>query len=175
MKNKESIQPKAEGQPKIVGQASRLSALLPEKMWKRHLPHFQLSSAYYFITFSTYQRKKLLAIQKDIIFNTIKYLDNKKYELHAVVIMDDHAHIIIKSIHDLSNIMHSIKSFSAHKINKVSHAEGKVWQDENFERVIRNEKEYLEKLQYIINNPFKSNLIEDHKNYHWLHVKEWIN
>jgi hypothetical protein len=37
-----------------VGQASRLS----EDFWRRHLPHFQLTSGYYyFITFTTYNRK----------------------------------------------------------------------------------------------------------------------
>ena len=48
-----------------VGQASRLSELT----WRRHLPHYQLSSGYYFITFSTHDRFILHPPQKDCVFN----------------------------------------------------------------------------------------------------------
>ena len=65
------------GQPSTsippVGQASRLS----NKSWKRHLPHFQLSASYYFITLVTYNRTLLQPLQKDCIFNTLNFLNGK--------------------------------------------------------------------------------------------------
>ena len=99
-----------------VGQASRLS----DNLWRRHLAHFQLSAGYYFITFSTYHRKPLLPLQKDCVFNAIRFLDSKKYELFAVVVLNEHVHMIINPINALPKIMHSIKSFSAPQINKIS-------------------------------------------------------
>jgi len=51
--------------------------------------------------------------------------------------------------------MHSIKSFTAHEINKMLNRNGKVWQNESYDRVIRNEDEFLEILNYIANNPPK--------------------
>lgn len=79
-----------------VGQASRLSSEssashLSEHFWRRHLPHFQLSAGYYFITFSTYNRQLLSPLQKDIVFNAIRFLDGKKYELYAVAVLNDHS------------------------------------------------------------------------------------
>ena len=88
--------------------------------------------------------------------------------------MDDHVHIVINPTDTLSKIMHSIKSFTAHEINKALNRTGKVWQDENYDRVLRNEEEFLEKLNYIANNPIKSNLAERHEDYKWLYIKGWI-
>lgn len=157
-----------------VGQASRLS----DNSWRRHLPHFQLSVGYYFITFSTYHRQSLLPSQKDCVFTAIRFLDRKKYELFAVVVLNDHVHMIINSMDALPKIMHSIKSWWDRRlaclINKISDRKGKVWQDENYDRVIRDEGEYLEKLSYIANNPMKANLSRGYGDYRWLYIQGWI-
>ncbi len=83
--------------------------------------------------------------------------------------------MIINPLDTLSKIMHSIKSFTAHKINKTASRNGKLWQEENFDRVIRDEKEFLEKVNYIANNPIKTGLVERHEFYKWLYIKGWIN
>jgi hypothetical protein len=98
-------------------------------------------------------------------------LDGKKYELYAVAVLNDHVHMIINPIVTLSEIMHSIKSFTAHEINKISNRNGKVWQDESHDRVIRSEEEFLEKLGYIINNPIKANSASKYEEYKWLYIK----
>jgi|GEM_PF-1738648 len=165
------------GQPMIpVGQASRLPEnRLSEKSWRRRLPHFQLSSGYYFITFSTHNRQPLLPSQKDAVFNAIHFLNQKRYELLAVVVMDDHVHMVLNPLDTLSRIMHSIKSFTAHQINKASNRRGKLWQDENLDRYIRDQEELLQKLNYIANNPIKANLAAKYGDYRWLYIKGWIN
>ncbi len=99
-----------------VGQASRLS----EHSWRRHLPHFHLSAGYYFITFTTHNRQIMQQSHKDSVFEAIRFLDGKKYELYAVVVLDDHVHMVTNPVDTLSKIMHSIKSFTAHEINKAS-------------------------------------------------------
>ena len=108
------------------------------------------------------------------MLSAIRFLDAKKYELLAAVIMDDHVHIIINPKETLSRIMHSIKSFTAHEINKSLNRSGKVWQEESYDRVIRNEKDFFEKMSYIANNPIESNLAKKYEDYRWLYVKGWI-
>jgi REP element-mobilizing transposase RayT len=154
-----------------VGQASRLS----DDFWRRHLPHIQLTSGYYyFITFTTYNRKTLQSFQKDCIFDAINFIDNKEYELYASVVLNDHIHMIINPVDKLSKIMHSIKSYTAHEINKKINRKGKFWQDENYDKVIRNEKEFIEKIEYIANNPIKAGLSKSYTDYKWLYIKGWI-
>ena len=167
-----------------AGQASRLSknkSPLSDNFWKRRLPHFQLSAGYYFITFTAFQRQLLSSPQKDCIFNAIRFMDGKKYELFAVVVLDNHVHMIINPADALSKIMHSIKSFTAHEINKMSNRKGMVWQDENYDRAIRSENELSEKIVYIANNPAKAGLVtnieekEGYSPYKWLFIKGWLN
>ncbi len=125
-----------------VGQASRLSY----QSWRRHLPHYQLEEGYYFVTFATTDRMLLQPAQKDIVFDAIKFLDTKKYDLFAVVVMNDHIHIIINPVEPLSKIMHSIKSFTSHQINKSLKRKGK-----------------------------EEHLAREYGEYKWLYIKGWIN
>ena len=82
--------------------------------------------------------------------------------------------MLINPVEELSRIMHSIKSFTAHEMNKMLNRKGKVWQGENYDRIIRDEDEYLEKIKYIADNPIKANLADGYEDYKWLYVKGWI-
>ncbi len=82
--------------------------------------------------------------------------------------------MVINPFETLSKIMHSIKSFTAHEINKMLNRKGKVWQNESYDRAIRNEDEFLEKLNYIANNPIKASLARQYEDYKWLYIKGWI-
>jgi len=82
--------------------------------------------------------------------------------------------MVINPLETLPKIMHSIKSFTAHEINKMSNRKGKVWKNESYDRVTRNEDELLEKLNYIANNPIKANMASQYEVYKWLYIKEWI-
>lgn len=69
--------------------------------------------------------KTLSPSQRDIVLKAIKYLDGKKYLLYAAVVMPDHFHLVIQpvekgdgALYSLSEIMHSLKSFTAYKIDK---------------------------------------------------------
>jgi len=166
-------------------QLSRLTESQPSRLtepikyftiYRRHLPHWQSPNAVYFVTTRCAENKTLSQTQKDIVLEAIKYLDGKKYILYAAVIMPEHFHLIIQPIEknqgeyfSLSEIMHSIKSYTAHKMG------GKIWQHENYDRIIRDEKELLEKMNYILNNPVKQGLVDDPEKYPWLYYTSHSN
>ena len=50
-----------------------------------------------------------------------------------------------------------------------------LWQEEYPDRVIRNEKEFLEKVNYIANNPVKAHLSKGYEDYQWPYIENWIN
>lgn len=92
--------------------------------------------------------------------------------------MPDHVHALAQplvkgegGVYDLGEILHSVKSFSAHKINQRRGMEGLVWQDERFDRIVRDEVEFNEKWQYIRNNPVKNGLSERPEDYPWFYEK----
>ncbi|MGD0828400.1 MAG: hypothetical protein ABSA09_10015 [Desulfobaccales bacterium] len=74
-------------------------------------------------------------------------------------------------VYDLAEIIHSVKSFSVHQINWQRGSRGSIWQDERFDRIVRDEMEFLEKWQYIMNNPLKQELVERPEDYPWLYLK----
>ena len=132
---------------------------------RRNLPHWQLGGATYFVTFRT-QALGLTPEARAIVLDACRHFDGNRYHLWTAVVMPDHAHLLLqpKEIgknewHSLSSILHSIKSFTAKKINALMSRTGTVWQDESFDRIVRDENEFLEKWNYIRNNPVKRELV----------------
>jgi putative transposase len=53
-----------------------------------------------------------------------------------------------------------MKGFSAREINDARGIKGTLWQDESFDRIVRDYDEYLEKWNYIRLNPVKNGLCQ---------------
>jgi hypothetical protein len=86
--------------------------------------------------------------------------------------MPDHAHAILSPNDgiELARIMKGIKGVSARLINEGRRTRGPVWQDESFDRIIRNAAEFNEKLNYIANNAVKAELAQEPFDYPALYV-----
>jgi len=67
----------------------------------------------------------------------------------------------------LSRIMQGIKSTSAHRINKILHRSGRLWQHESFDRILRSEEHLELKLEYIGLNPVRAGLVQRPEDYRW--------
>jgi hypothetical protein len=67
--------------------------------------------------------------------------------------------------YSLTRIMKGTKGVSANKINKIRGSKGRLWQDESFDRIIRDDNEFNEKLEYMFNNPIKAGITEDTSSY----------
>src|SRR5690606_13170090 len=76
------------------------------------------------------------------------------------VIMPNHAHVLLRAFenHSLSSIMKTVKSVTAHKINKLLGRSGPVWQPDYFDRYIRDQEHFARTVRYIENNPVKAGL-----------------
>ena len=137
------------------------------KITRRHLPHWQMTGAFYFITFRTAFKSVLSENEQKIVHEHIVGGNIKFYHLICSVIMPDHVHLILKpnESYDLSRIMKGIKGVSSNKINKSRNRTGTIWQDESFDRIIRDENELNEKIQYMFNNPMKKGLTNNTLNY----------
>ncbi len=87
--------------------------------------------------------------------------------------MPDHVHLIIQPILQdgyvelLGDILGDIKSYSAKKINQRLRRKGSLWLDESYDRIIRDENEYLEKSNYIFQNPVNAGLVDDGAKWKW--------
>jgi len=64
--------------------------------------------------------------------------------------------------------MQAIKGASAHRINKLLNRRGKVWQEESFDRALREEEQFTEKLYYMLENPVRAGLVDNPLDYPWI-------
>jgi cobalamin-dependent methionine synthase I len=146
---------------------------------KRHRPHFERPWAKYAITWSTNARQKLSDAARKIVLDCILYWNERRYELYAACVMPDHVHILIEpqvrsqsskatEFYSLTEILHTLKSFTAHKINELEEKSGPVWERESFDRVIRSESDLQEKFNYITRNPWDAGVAQPGEDYPWM-------
>ena len=88
--------------------------------------------------------------------------------------MPDHVHLILVPLADeggpfsIPQIMHAIKSESAHGINKALNRKGKVWQDESFDHMLRSDVSLASRIEYVSENPVRAGLVKSSAEYRWL-------
>ena len=104
-----------------------------------------------------------------IIKETLLKFDGERYELHAWVLMPNHGHILISPFEGftLSSIIHSIKSFTANKANRILDLNGRFWSPDYFDRYMRNQDHFLRTKRYIEENPVKAGLCVDPADWPW--------
>ena len=117
----------------------------------------------------------MIADERKIVLDAIKYFHKIKYLVTVSVVMPDHVHIMLKPVvtesnveFSLSKILQGIKGFSAREINKARGAKGTLWQDESFDRIVRDYDEFLEKWNYIRLNAVKTGLCQAPEDYPYL-------
>ena len=127
-------------------------------IYRRRLPHWRVSGAIYFVTWRlAFHQPPLEPPERDVIAAALLHFQGKRYWLLAHVVMNDHVHVLTQPIeeHSLQDIVHSWKSYTAHQLVKAGGRTGHVWQEEYFDRVMRDEPELREKALYILGNPWK--------------------
>ncbi|MDQ3024192.1 MAG: transposase [bacterium] len=127
-------------------------------VYRRNLPHWRLSGSYYFVTWRLDpEQSDLSEDERDVVAAAIKFFSDQRYRLCAYVVMDDHCHTVLQPLdgHSLQSIMYTWKSFTTSQLHRLGLRAGQLWQREYFDRIIRNEDEFWEKVTYIINNPRK--------------------
>ena len=147
----------------------------PKYDYRRRLPHIQKDNRPIFITFTTDHRWRLPAEAREIVLECCLKENNRKFDLHTVVVMPDHAHLLLSPLRDvdrwnfsLPQIMHAIKGASARKINIRLGRSGPVWQEEFFDHVLRSNNSLAEKVDYICQNPVRAGLVKAESEYPWL-------
>ncbi|MDP1663114.1 MAG: class I tRNA ligase family protein, partial [Phycisphaerales bacterium] len=110
---------------------------------ERRLPHWQKGGSTYFVTYRV-QKGSLSESERRSVIDAWSHFDGDRYEVHALAAMPDHVHLLLSPYlkgrgewHSLSDILHSIKRHSSLVINKARGVEGKLWQEESFDHIIR--------------------------------------
>ena len=145
--------------------------------YRRRLPHFQKFDRTLFVTFCRLARVPFPEAARDLILQHCLFEHEKRVELHAVVVMPDHVHLLFKPLRDpdgwpypLQKVLKMIKGTSARDINKLLGSCGPVWEEESFGHVLRSQESLKEKIEYIRMNPVRARLVDEPDDYKWLWV-----
>ncbi len=95
-----------------------------------------------------------------VVAGAIRFLDGRKYHIHAWVVMPNHVHILFTPIPPatLAVVAHSLKSYTAKEANRLLGSAGPFWQREYYDRAIRDIGHFNAEIAYIEANPVKAGL-----------------
>ena len=89
-----------------------------------------------------------------IVADALLFFDNDRYSMGDFIVMPNHVHLLVTPTTGwkISDLLHSWKRFSARKINERMQQEGKLWQHESYDHIVRNEEQLKRIKKYIKNN-----------------------
>ena len=137
----------------------------------------------YFLTLVTHERKPILIEHIEDLRQAFVYSKrNYEYKIDAIVVLPDHLHMIIrpKRADEYPKIISNIKRAFVYRTvgrgvptpkikdpkielspSKYKRKHAGIWQERYYEHTIRDEKDWLEKMEYIKFNPVKHQWVED--------------
>ena len=141
---------------------------------RKRLPHTAPSwvadGAVYFITINTLPRNKNQLCHDDIaeaILSSMEFnLKRGIWWPHLVLLMPDHLHGLMSFAPD-PGIKKSIEDWKHY----ISRHHELVWQRDFFDHRLRREESYVEKAEYIRQNPGRADRVASAED--WPYVREW--
>jgi putative transposase len=93
-----------------------------------------------------------------ILANAIKHFHGQRYFVSCYAIMPSHCHLIMRPHDDwkLESILRGIKGVVAREVNARIGNFGALWQQESYDRIVRDEEHLWQVIQYIGRNPAKA-------------------
>ena len=101
-----------------------------------------------------------------VVADALTHFEGQRYDLAAWCVMPNHVHVVFKPApgYELSDIVHSWKSFTAKEANRILKRQGTFWQTEPYDHLIRDESDFLHAVTYVLENPVRAGL----KNWRWV-------
>jgi len=92
-----------------------------------------------------------------IVEGAMRHFDGDRYGLFSFVIMPNHVHALLRPSlgNELENVLQSWKGFTSLRINRLLETNGVLWQEESFDRLVRDSAHLRKVVKYIEANPTK--------------------
>ena len=105
-----------------------------------------------------------------VVEDSLCEFNASRYQLFAWCVMPNHVHVVFQAFpgNTLAKILHSWKSYSAKRANKILHRSSEFWQREYYDHLIRDVSELHRAVRYVVDNPKKAGL----RDWRWVWPKE---
>jgi putative transposase len=93
----------------------------------------------------------------------ILHYHEKRYEIGCLAVMPNHCHLVIRPFepYELEDELGSMKSVTARFVGRTESLSGGLWQQESYDRIVRDEEHLYRVVQYIGANPRCAGLPRD--------------
>jgi len=128
------------------------------RIYREFLPHWRLEGAVYFVTWRLRSSQPALSgTERSLVQRALLHAHGQQFDLLAYVVMDDHVHAIVRPNPGvfLETVIHSWRSFTTHQLQRTTGREGRIWQHDYFDRIVRDQAELAEKMRYVLSNPWR--------------------
>ncbi|MEK6753247.1 MAG: transposase [Chloroflexota bacterium] len=120
----------------------------------------------------------------EIVTRELHALHPNNYHLRAYCLMSNHCHLLIdqqdipqppplidgKHYTAVSHAMRLLKGRTGYACAALLGRKGAFWQHESYDHVVRNEKEFMRILEYIVKNPVKAGLVENWQDWSYTYI-----
>ncbi len=94
--------------------------------------------------------------------------ERRFYDLHAWVIMPNHVHVLLTPHVEVPKFMRWVKGSTARQANNILGLTGQpFWQDETWDRWVKNGDEFRRIWRYIEENPVTAGLVKKAEDWPW--------
>ncbi len=144
----------------------------------RRLPRLDLTGHTYYLTCCLDRRRPLFrrpGLAEFLISLYRAQRDLGNIALHGHVIMPDHYHVLLTLRGDtsISGVVRAVHSLFSRHCRATTKTRGRIWQTRFYDRVVRTESDWREKLNYLHGNPIRKRLAETPIEYPWSSFRFW--
>jgi putative transposase len=144
-----------------------------------HPPHLFINQSLYFITAHTLGSEPVLKpdTNKKLVETKLKILaESFQLKIWAFVILDNHYHLLIKigKAKIIPVFINRLHGSTSYLINKTEERAGRpVWHN-YWDRVIRDERDFWTKFNYIHYNPVKHGYVQTPEGWHYSSSQRYL-
>jgi REP element-mobilizing transposase RayT len=105
----------------------------------------------------------------EMVIEAIRYRESEgHYTLHSFVVMANHVHLLVTPQIPVSKLTQSLKRATAREGNRMlGVVDRPFWQDESYDRWVRDGREFERIASYIENNPVNAGLCATPEEFPW--------
>ena len=96
----------------------------------------------------------------EVLREAILFFHEERYLVSCFTIMPNHCHLVIRPFpdHALEKILQVCKGYAASQVNRMLGEKGSLWQEESYDRIVRDDEHLYKVVQYIGRNPGRAGI-----------------
>lgn len=106
----------------------------------------------------------------EMMSSSLLHFQDQRHFTSCFVVMPNHIHAVMQPIngHELEDCLQRIKQYVSLRVNRALGQDGALWEEESYDRIVRDEEHLWNSVQYIGRNPRKAGIPRDQW-VRWIH------